>query len=207
MKYLCDACGRLVEIGAFELRGGQLALSCSACGQESRGGTAPSPAPVLELARPKAPPSSSLCPKCAAPRSEGLEACPRCGLVYSLFNPAVFALPEEIEVRWTDLERSWNDPARHEEFLRVCNSAELLAEAVRRYRLKAEQAPSDALAQRYRDEAVSRLLALTSLPVPTAESETSSSTRTWVVGIAVALVVALLGTLVYSMLRQTSFWP
>lgn len=169
MKFLCDACSRLVPVRDFSLRDGALIVACPECKAESRV-PAPEfadrkPAPVLELAHPKPPPEGPLCPKCGAQRPAGQEACARCGLVFALFRPENLALPPPLEARWSELQAHWADAELHDAFLDACASADVLTEAARRYRVQAEHAPGDSTALRYRDESARRLLALTSLPL------------------------------------------
>lgn len=52
MKFLCDSCERLVEVRTYKIDAGALALTCMACGQETR--TTPAPAkPAEEAPRPQ----------------------------------------------------------------------------------------------------------------------------------------------------------
>jgi hypothetical protein len=53
MKYLCDACQRLVEARSFRVESGALVVSCPTCGQDSRTGPAPALPPEAPLARPQ----------------------------------------------------------------------------------------------------------------------------------------------------------
>lgn len=46
MKYLCDACERLVEMRVFRVEAGALVITCPTCGQESRTGPAPALPPI-----------------------------------------------------------------------------------------------------------------------------------------------------------------
>jgi hypothetical protein len=172
MKYLCDACGRIVDVGSFSVEGDRLALSCPVCGGQSVSGAAAAPDPVpapepprppaavLSIARPPKAPEGPLCPKCGAPRPPERDSCARCGLVFSRFNPENLALSPEIEALWAAVEASWGDEGRHEAFVEACTRAQVLTEAARRYRLAAERDPSDATAARRRDELVARLMAL-----------------------------------------------
>ncbi|MBI5544508.1 MAG: hypothetical protein HY901_11500 [Deltaproteobacteria bacterium] len=201
MKFLCDGCSRLVELREFSLREGALVATCPECRHENRtaapAGTsgvagqaaaAPPerrPAAVLELARPKPPPEGPLCPKCGTPHSADLTACSRCGLVFALFNPENLALPKPLEEQWSALEGAWTEVERHEAFLADCSLAGVLTEAARRYRVRSEQVPGDALAIRYRDEAGAKLMALASLPLQREPKSEGASTR-------VKLVVAVL---------------
>ncbi len=182
MKYLCDGCSRLVDLLAFEVAEERLEVVCPACGAKSQGGVAlAAPLPRPQPARTSAPPPQCaldspqarvpaswprplICPKCAAARSPGRADCTRCGLVFDRFNPEDFALPEAIEALWTSLDGQWSDPASHDRFIESCSAADLLTEAVRRYRVKSEQDPTDAVAQRYRDQLIEQLMAAAALP-------------------------------------------
>jgi hypothetical protein len=56
VKYVCDACERLVETRAFRVDAGALVLTCPTCGQESRTGATPAmpaPPPAAPLAAPR----------------------------------------------------------------------------------------------------------------------------------------------------------
>jgi hypothetical protein len=227
MKYLCDVCSRLVDLVAFSIEGDALEFVCSICGGKSRGGVslvepplhfpATRAAPVLEpnrsaggrsssgpLVRGLAPPAAagpSLCPKCASPRQGERQACARCGLVFARFNPDDFALPAPVEAMWKDLNAHWSDLARHEAFLDACSLADLLTEAVRRYRFKAEENPADPVAARYRDQLIERLMAVASLPSREAQGTARSPRRAiGVAGFVMLGVVALALILIFQRL-------
>ncbi|HEY3451140.1 MAG TPA: hypothetical protein VGK67_32580 [Myxococcales bacterium] len=201
MKFLCEDCSRLVELKEFEVREGALILVCPACKHEGR--VPPpavmdrKPAPVLELAKPKPPPTGPLCPKCGAARPEEAESCAKCGVVFALFKPENLALPGPLEDLWREIETHWTEAERHVAFLSACVSTDVLAEAVRRYRLRAEQLPGDALASRFRDEATARLLATTELPLtsradPGSKPGNSAAAVILMVLCAIALAAAIL---------------
>lgn len=201
MKFLCEECSRLVELKAFELREGALILRCPACQHEGRvpppEAMERKPAPVLELAKPRPPPTGPLCPKCGAQRPEQAESCAKCGVVFALFKPENLALPGPLEDLWREVEAHWTEAERHVAFLSACVSSDVLAEAVRRYRLRAEQQPGDALASRFRDEATARLLATAELPLARTEAarqpkDASAVALVVMVSFAVALAVAIL---------------
>jgi hypothetical protein len=210
MKYLCDACSRLVTVGSFSVREESLVLVCPACGAESHAGPEEArEAPVLTLAKPKPPPEGPLCPKCGASRPAEHDSCARCGLVFALFKPETLALPDEVEQIWKRLEANWSDEAEHEAFVEVCARAEGLQEAARRYRLKAEQDPRDRIAERFRDRLVSRLMAMSTVPVREPRAETGSRVHPVVVAALVAAFGALFFSLVWMMLSRQSAapWP
>jgi len=205
MKFLCDGCSRLVELRDFAVREGALLVSCPACRHEGRvpppEAAGRPPAPVLELARPKPHPAGPRCPKCGAGRAGDAQSCARCGLVFALFRPETLALPEALEASWRALETTWTDAERHAAFLASCTSAEVLGEAVRRYRLKAEQAPGDALASRFRDDAVSRLMAHATLLPDLAPGDRPRRPSPVAIGAALVAVLGL-GALVFWLLKH-----
>jgi len=204
MKYLCDTCSRLVDVDRFTVRDGALLLACPPCGAASRTAERPGfgpSAPVLEFARPR-PPPGPLCPKCGAPRPDEHKACARCGLVFALFDPSAFALPQAVEQLWSQVELNWNEVGQHVAFLAACTGVDLLAEAARRYRLQAEQRPGDALAVRFRDEVVARLMALGTLPPPRPARLKLSRT---VSAIVVLVFVGVFAALAWLVLRPALF--
>lgn len=206
MKFLCDSCSRLVELREFALHDGALVLVCPACREESRvpppEALQRTPAPVLELARPKPPPSGPLCPKCGAARVEGAESCAKCGLVYALFKPENLALPRPLEELWKGCEASWTDADRHTAFLAACVSAEVLSEAARRYRVRAEHAPGDGIATRFRDEAVARLMAVAEVPLEHTTPEQHQARGVLIAVVLVGASLAALLTVIFKMLRM-----
>lgn len=121
MKFVCDACERLVEPAAFRIEDAALVLQCPRCQLESRQAQnregaevalpnptpasrpvvvpfAPRPGPVDAATEPEdeAPveivPASERCPKCAEPK-RGRDACAKCGLVFELYKPEQDAIP------------------------------------------------------------------------------------------------------------------
>ena len=189
MKFVCDACSRLVEVGEFSVREGLLVLVCPTCGHESRAAPDRKPAPVLEFAQPKRPPQGPLCPKCGVARAEAAESCVKCGLVFSLFKPENLALNPALEDLWAAVEANWTDVGRHEAFLLSCVAADQLTEAVRRYRVRAERTPGDALASRFRDEAASRVMATAAALPLSRDSKVDRSDRAKLVA-AIAFLAA-----------------
>ena len=135
MKYLCDGCERLVEAGRYRVEAGWLELSCPRCGEasrvtvaaEPRAQAAPSfegarpvvvpfaPRPIglpREVAEPAAPvvPAAERCPKCATPKREA-SACPKCGLVFALYQPEADVVPQSARREFARLLDEWGTPA------------------------------------------------------------------------------------------------
>lgn len=179
MKFLCERCGVVRELGAFRVEGETLVLTCAGCGAETRGeGLAPSgvaatgsaklrvipfragpdPAKLAALAARKgpfdAPPDR--CPKCIAQRDPAGLACPQCGFVYVNFEPTSMEPSQALGDAWRAVLESWDDPVMHERFFRQSEAEDALATAGRLYRIRLESAPEDPVAARGRDEVLRR---------------------------------------------------
>ena len=84
MKYVCEACERLVEPAAYAIDKGALELSCPRCEGRTRAQIQPhqaavipirSESPALEVVPPpEVVPVHERCPKCATPK-RGRDAC------------------------------------------------------------------------------------------------------------------------------------
>ena len=217
MKYLCDACSRLVEASDFSAADGGLVLTCPTCGEPSRLSAAATPpiaaeparpAKVLSLMEPHRPEPSPAgrCPKCAAPREERREHCVRCGLVFANFKAEEFALPPELEQLWADVARGSSDPAVHTAFVEAATQEGALHEAARRYRLHLEERPVDALARRSRDEVFGRLTALSQIamePPSQVPREPSGTVRLLLTLLALAALAISLWALLA--IQRTTF--
>lgn len=134
MKYLCEGCERLVEVGRYRVEAAALELLCPRCGAGSRveGGerpgpvsegerpvvvpfaprpSSPAPAPTVEPAA-TAPvvPAAERCPKCATPKREAT-ACPKCGLIFALYHPEADVIPQSARREFARLLEEWGSPA------------------------------------------------------------------------------------------------
>lgn len=170
MKFLCPACDRLLELASYRVEADALVVRCARCGVEtySRPEPRPIPSSTPHPSPPKlalAPESPSIeqdsfdapagfCPKCLGPKSERVESCPACGLVFANVQQAEFYPRQEVAEQWRELLAQWGDPSKHEQFLKSMAALGELVSAGRLYRLRLAIAPSDAIAQRGRDEVV-----------------------------------------------------
>lgn len=170
MKFLCPACDRLLEPSSYRIEADDLIVQCARCGTETSSRAQPAAVqsigavhgpPRLALA-PEAPPVEQssfdappgFCPKCLSPRPERAESCTQCGLVFANHQPGEFQPSEEVATQWREVLAHWTDLKKHDQFLKSMLAQTELVSAGRLYRLRLALAPSDAMAQRGRDEVV-----------------------------------------------------
>ena len=82
------------------------------------------------------------CPKCGTAQAAGEAACKKCGLAVDRFDS--FAdkrdaeVPEALVAAWDRAVEQWDDPARHDELLRLVTANDAYAWAAARYRTKTD---------------------------------------------------------------------
>jgi PilZ domain len=162
-----------------------------------------------------APPTE--CPKCGFRTTSGPQtaegegpsggragACRRCGLIFASWTAEQAArrprLDERGEVLWAEAVASWQTPETHQVFLEHCSLVGLLPVAGRLYRLRLDEDPADAVAEKMQ----ARLLAMaTAAFVPAAPGSSAPITRSfwfW----ALLLVVGAAGLAAASL--DTAHW-
>jgi hypothetical protein len=89
------------------------------------------------------------CPKCQTERRPGQDACATCGLLVARWPGFTLCLPDEplLDERWRALERSWQDPALHAQFLDEAARLDALDLAAARYRARLRARPGDEQAE------------------------------------------------------------
>jgi hypothetical protein len=102
------------------------------------------------------------CPKCATPRDG--ESCPRCGLVFERFDPAVLeeGVPEALKSLWLRVEEAWDDRARHALFVEQALALGCAGYAASRYRLRGD----DPVAREQVERLMTRLDAILAASAP-----------------------------------------
>lgn len=109
---------------------------------------------------PASPNTSDGCPKCAHKRNPDSDSCPRCGLVFALWNPesapAPAVLDSEGEALWRKVEEQWDDGARHDGFVKHCLQHNQLSAAGRLYRARLDTFPGDTIATKMQAEIVAK---------------------------------------------------
>jgi len=110
------------------------------------------------------------CPKCLHPYPRGSTSCPKCGLVFSLWDPEAIRStpstdPKEMDDDpahrlWEQILRDPEDESLHQAFLAHCHEHQCLDFAARSYQAFLFQNPESALGHTYRD----RIVQLATLP-------------------------------------------
>ena len=107
-----------------------------------------------------AKPEEATCPKCSKKRAPEAESCPRCGLVFTMWNAengsAAAKLDAVGEELWQKITANWNDAALHEELLKHCLQTGTLASAGRLYRERLDEHPKDALAAHMQSQVLAK---------------------------------------------------
>jgi len=137
MRVECDSCRELV-VASLAINGDTIRATCPSCNAVT----------TAEAAR--TVDSGPPCPKCGAKRKRpDATACASCGLAVekmAAFESARDAsVPDVLHVAWTRAIEAWEDPARHDELMRLVAANNCYAWAAGRYRTRPED---DAIAQR-----------------------------------------------------------
>jgi len=185
----CESCRELVA-ASFAIQGGEVRATCPLCHHA-----------MTALRAPRAhAPSLQMCPKCGAPRGAG-DACAICGLATARMaaykDAREAAVPEVVREAWQRANEAWDDPARHDELLRVVAANDSYAWAAGRYRTRKDDVSQRQL-ERLRRAAEATLLASASAR-PDASTQPYRATR----GVLIILVVAVVIGLVYAMVIRT----
>jgi rubredoxin len=151
----------------------------------------------------KVPPDAA-CPKCGKKRLAETESCPRCGLVFSRWNPegqqVATRLDGHAETLWTQIQSNWSDSGRHEEFLKYCLQADLLPAAGRLYRDRLDENPKDALAAQMQNQVLAKAALSLTLNKSQAPAPMTRSRWFWLV-LLLAMALGIAGGLFWRHLR------
>lgn len=146
MKIVCPLCGATVAIGAFDVDGDGIAVSCSACGGGFRVASDGTATAGEAAAAAEPGPGEMRCPKCyeVQPRAE---ACRVCGLRTELHDDYAAGdradAPPALVARWAALESAWDDDDAHDAFIEAAAAADALSFAAHRYRAAGSARPGD----------------------------------------------------------------
>ncbi len=115
---------------------------------------------------------SDACPKCGASKSGA--SCPKCGLIFEKFSPAVLeaGARDEIRALWNAVEADWDDASKHAVFVERALIDGAGAYAVSCYRTKGD----DPVAVKYRGR-ISRRLEQMLLETPKTEPRDRGKAR------------------------------
>ncbi len=195
MKYLCESCSRLVDLGRFSIRSGTLVLTCPACGAESRvegppgpavGGAEPPGASTTTAPEPSREPPALPAPGGPEPRPSTAEA-------------AGATLPPEVEAGWTALLARWQEASAHAQFVALAGARGVLAEVGRRYRARVES--GDAMAVKGRDEVIRKAIELAQMATPAEERASRGAGATLFITVGLLVVAIAILALTFRLLR------
>ena len=217
MKIVCPKCGALAEAQDVKMDGSLLTWRCGACEKRVRqdvevySDEAAPHAVVEQASEPEAPlgkaeqpaveveePTAkaehgqlATCPKCGAPKTDRSD-CPRCGLVFELWNPDAQVVPEALEDAWIRVEEAFGDDALHQKFLSVARQMGRLDVAAGRYRSWADAHPDDEATATRLDQVLMLVEAEALMPSPRPDQTTG-----WRRLLPWALVALLVILLIY----------
>ena len=92
-------------------------------------------------------------------------------------------------------EASWDDDTRHDKFVKYCSSAGQLASAARRYRLRLDRDPEDAMASKMQQRIVTMASLLLATHQPPPQPLTRS--RWFLLLVGLAALAGLLAAILY----------
>ncbi|HUT78076.1 MAG TPA: hypothetical protein VM285_10340, partial [Polyangia bacterium] len=122
----------------------------------------------------------------------GGESCPKCGLVFALFDPSRLDadVPAALRQLWTHVEAGWEDQARHALFVEQALAAGHGGFAAARYRQKSD----DPVARQQLERITSRLeqLLATAATPPDERPEAKGRKVIWLLVLLLAAAFAAL---------------
>ncbi len=142
------------------------------------------------------------CPRCFREVRRRSESCPKCGLVFALWENGTVRVrgasrptgdeDSRAETLWQEVEARPEDEARHEAFLAYCQEARCLDLAARRYQAFLQQNPGSRTGFLFRDR-ILLLAQFDSKPTPPPKYHPPhASWLKWILGLgAAALLMAL----------------
>ncbi|MBL8621741.1 MAG: hypothetical protein JNK64_10570 [Myxococcales bacterium] len=143
--------------------------------------------------------SDERCPKCDAPRSGSLPACPRCGLATShaaAWKAADAEAPTaSLGAAWAACEAGWDDEARHEAAATAAFATSDYGWLAKRYREVLRTRPDDPVASARLDVLTRRAQAAL---MATATPKPERATRRFPMVALIVVVAAIAGTALYA---------
>lgn len=143
------------------------------------------------------------CPKCGTARDEVRTHCRTCGLAHD--KMAAFGVGRDsgndaLAQAWQQATEHWDEPARHDEVLRLATQHDSYAWAAARYRERTKTRPDDAVAREQLDR-VARAAEATLVANALARKTTQSEPYRATMAILGILIIAIIAGLVYVVAR------
>lgn len=137
------------------------------------------------------------CPKCESLRRDPRGACPRCGLaadrMASYAKDTEAAIPDVLTAAWDRAVETWDDPARHDEVIRLVSQHDAFTWAATRYRTRAGDPIGDRQLARVRKAAEATLYASA-----TARKDNAPKPYRALTAVLIMLIVAAIAGMLYA---------
>lgn len=143
------------------------------------------------------------CPKCGAARDETRTHCPKCGLAHAkmtAFAKTRDDVPASLAAAWQRALDGWDDPARHDEVLRVVTQLDAYAWAAAHYRDRLQAKPDDAVATHQLDRVKRAAEATLLANAATRAKKLPEPYRNTMVVLGI-MIIAIIAGLVYALAR------
>ena len=143
------------------------------------------------------------CPKCGTARDTARTHCATCGLAHdkmAAFEKARDEVPDALGQAWERAVASWDEPARHDELLRLVTQHDAYAWAAARYRERIKARGDDTVAQEQLDR-VRRAAEATLLANAAARERKAPEPYRYTMAILALMIIAIIAGLVYAMAR------
>lgn len=143
----------------------------------------------------------SACPKCDTPRHDAAAACSRCGLaaarMESYAKETEAAIPDVLTAAWDRAAEAWDDPARHDEVIRLVSQHDAFTWAAARYRTRAGDPIGDRQLARIRKAAEATLYASATM-----RKDNAPKPYRALVSVLIMLIVAAIAGLLFVMVMR-----
>ena len=147
------------------------------------------------------------CPKCGTACTPGATACKKCGLaterMESFARAQQASIPDALGLAWERVLEQWEQPARHEEVMRLVTQHDAYAWAAAQYRSRAGDPVADKQLERVRKAAEITMLATSARKDDVATRGPYRNT----IFLLVAMVVLIVGALLYAWVRSRNAAP
>ena len=144
------------------------------------------------------------CPKCGTPRDAARTNCASCGLAHAkmaAFEKARDAVPEPLTNAWQQAVDHWDEPARHDEVLRLVTANDAYAWAAAHYRDRIKANADDTIAKEHLDRVRRAAEAQLLTNAATRQAKLPGPYRNTMVMIGI-MIIAIIAGLVYAMARS-----